>query len=141
MSRIAAVALAALSLLPAGCAGLASGPGGACLDGESAWTRETLYFGRTRPGGAGISDAEWQAFLAEDVTPRFPDGLTVIDADGQWRNAEGVVTQEPASVLVLLHPGDAGSLAKVGELTPIYRQRFSQEAVLRERSAACVRFQ
>ncbi len=40
----------------------------------------SLYFGRGKPSGGEVSDAEWATFLSGTVTPRFPDGLTVIDA-------------------------------------------------------------
>src|SRR5207249_10473624 len=35
------------------------------------------------PGHVG--EGQWQAFLSKEVTPRFPDGLTVWEADRQWR--------------------------------------------------------
>jgi hypothetical protein len=42
---------------------------------------ERLYFGLNTPQGA-VSESEWESFLAEIVTPRFPSGLTVIDGRG-----------------------------------------------------------
>ncbi|HEX5574346.1 MAG TPA: DUF3574 domain-containing protein, partial [Gemmatimonadales bacterium] len=56
-----------------------------CAVGDTVLVRETLYFGRNRPGGGTVSDAEWKAFLVEVVTPRFPLGLTVQKATGQWK--------------------------------------------------------
>ncbi len=29
--------------------------------------------------------------LAAEVTPRFPDGLTVVEAGGQWRDGKGAI--------------------------------------------------
>jgi len=37
--------------------------------------RRTLYFGRARPQGF-VSELEWPLFLRDEVTSRFPDGLT-----------------------------------------------------------------
>lgn len=45
---------------------------------------DRLFLGRQIPGGGMVSDADWTAFLAEVVTPRFPEGLTVWRAEGQW---------------------------------------------------------
>src|SRR5471032_169032 len=49
-----------------------------------------------------VSDVDWASYLAEEVTPRFPDGLTAIDAAGQWRNPSGVVTREHSKLLILI---------------------------------------
>lgn len=115
-------------------------PGFGCDSAEQRWTRELLYFGRLRPGGRPISDEEWQDFLDEVVTPRFPDGLTVTDAYGQWRNRDGLVADEPSSVLTLLHPDTPELNRRVEAITRSYRQQFQQQAVLRDRSPSCVRF-
>ena len=44
--------------------------------------RTTLYFGLSRPKGS-VSELDWQIFLRDEVTRRFPDGLTVWQAEGQ----------------------------------------------------------
>lgn len=112
----------------------------ACEVGDTALVRDVVYFGRNRPDGGVVSDAEWQGFLDEVVTPRFPAGLTVVAAAGQWRGASGAVERERAEVLTLLHDGSAASRAAVGELVAEYKRRFRQEAVLRERVRTCARF-
>lgn len=102
--------------------------------------RETLYFGRNRPGGGTVSDAEWQSFLDHVLTPRFPAGLTVMVASGQWKGQTGVVEQERSNVVTVFHPGDAASLRAIQEVTLEYKRRFGQEAVLRERASTCAAF-
>jgi hypothetical protein len=99
-----------------------------------------LYFGRNRPNGGTVSDAEWQSFLYEVVTPRFPAGLTTVEATGQWRGRSGVVERERAGVLTVFHAGDEAARRAVAEVAAEYKRRFQQEAVLRERGPACVRF-
>jgi hypothetical protein len=132
-------------LLTAGCAA-GSGPASvapaavACEAGDTALVRDVIYFGRNRPDGGAVSDAEWQGFLDEVVTPRFPAGLTVVAAAGQWRGASGAVERERAEVLTLLHDGSAASRGAVAELVAEYKRRFRQEAVLRERVRTCARF-
>jgi hypothetical protein len=102
--------------------------------------RDTLYFGRNRPDGGKVSDAEWRTFLDTVITPRFPDGLTVTKATGQWRGASGRIERERSEVVTVLHPGDTSARAKSAEIVAEYVQRFRQEAVLRERTVSCARF-
>ena len=71
--------------------------------------RDVVYFGRNRPDGGTVSDAEWEAYLDSVVTPRFPAGFTVVEAEGHWRGESGVVEREHTEVLTLLHPGDEAS--------------------------------
>src|SRR5436305_215119 len=54
--------------------------------------------------GRGKADnARWKAFLAHEVTPRFPDGLTVYQTTGQWRDpATHKVAREKSRVLRIL---------------------------------------
>jgi hypothetical protein len=127
-------------------AGAACRPAGAttsvaqCAVGDTALVRDVLYFGRNRPGGAELSDTAWQQFVDEVLTPRFPAGLTIWDAAGQWRGASGKVERERSKVLTLLHSGDARSDGLVAEAVAEYKRRFAQEAVLRERVTTCSRF-
>ena len=101
--------------------------------------RETLYFGRSRPGGS-VSDAQWQAFVDDVVTPRFPDGFTVLQGQGHWRDGRGAIVTEPSTLLIVLHDGDAEATRMLDEIADDYRRRFAQESVLRERGAVCARF-
>ena len=111
-----------------------------CEPGDTAMVRDVVYFGRNRPDGGTVSDAEWEAYLDSVVTPRFPAGFTVVEAEGHWRGESGIVERERTEVLTLLHAGDETSREAVRALTEEYIRRFHQEAVLRERLAACARF-
>jgi hypothetical protein len=103
--------------------------------------RETLYFGRNRPDGGTVSDAEWKSFLAQVVTPRFPHGLTVLNATGQWKGASGEVEEERSEVVTIFHPDDETGRRSVREIALEYKRRFRQEAVLRERAPTCASFE
>ena len=81
---------------------LAGGSQPACMSLGTAYTRTTLYFGLSRPTGI-VSERQWRAFLREQVTPRFPTGLTVWKANGQWKRQDGHIVREPAKVLLLVH--------------------------------------
>ena len=111
-----------------------------CEVGDTVLVRDVIYFGRHRPDGGTVSDAEWQEFLDQVITPRFPMGLTVVEAKGQWRDLSGAVERERAEVLTVLNRGDSTARRAVEDITTEYKRRFHQEAVLRERTPACVRF-
>lgn len=109
----------------------------ACGATSAAQLRTTLYFGTTRPTGA-VSDLEWQLFLRDEVTQRFPDGLTVWDAQGQWKTPKGSIDQERSKVLLLVHPNTPTARAAVQEVIERYRKAFQQESVLWETASVCV---
>jgi hypothetical protein len=128
----------ALAAATAACTSLAPP---ACAPGEERSVQELIYFGTGRPGGGVVTSDDWARFLSTVVTPRFPQGLTVWPASGQWQGADGTVTREGSYVLNLVHRGDSGSEASIRAIAGDYASRFGQEAVLRVRSAACASFQ
>ena len=98
-------------------------------DAEAApQVRTTLYFGLARPKGA-VSELEWQLFLRDEVTRRFPDGLTVWEADGQWRTPAGSIDHEQSKVLLLVHPDTAAARQSILDLIEAYRKTFEQQSV------------
>ena len=128
----------------AGCAGRAppgTTPSPSCAIGDTVLVRDVLYFGRNRPGGGAVTDEEWQTFLDQVLTPRFPAGLTVVAATGQWKGKSGLVEQERSDVVTVFHSGDEAARRAVMEVVAEYKRRFRQEAVLRERMPTCARFE
>lgn len=125
---------AALALAVAGCAG--SG----CPPGYVPATVAELHVGLDRRGALpDVTPAEWDAWLAEDVTPRFPAGLTAWDAAGQWRAPNGVVTRQPAKVLRLVLPGADRTTAAtlVAPMVAAAKTRLGQQSVLVVLAPAC----
>jgi hypothetical protein len=112
----------------------------AIANSAPAWTKTELYFGLSKPGGGTVSAAEWQNFLDREITPHFPDGLTVLDADGQWNNNAGKLVREKSKVVVLFHPGTAANQQALQQICDKYKQLFQQEAVLRATTPASVKF-
>lgn len=106
---------------------------------QAPYVTERLFCGRAIPGGGAVTDEQWSAFLAEVVTPRFPDGLTILRGEGQWREGTNVI-KEPVSVIEILHRGDPASRARVLEIAREYQRRFNQDAVLRVTTGARVEF-
>ena len=112
----------------------------ACPEGTDPFVRYELFMGRSGQSGEVVDDDAWAAFLGDTVTPRFPDGLTVLDARGQWRDSEGVVQKERSKLLVVLVPQGDDRTRLLDEVSDEYKRRFSQQSVLRVVSDACVSF-
>ena len=130
----ALLALAALVLLA--CGDEAEAP---CPEGSDRYAEYQLFFGRSSRRRE-VSDEAWAAFLADTVTPRFPDGLTVLDASGQWRDGSGAVQRERSKVLwILAAPGEE-ALRLIDEISREYERRFDQDSVLRIHGSACASF-
>ncbi|MFE7835207.1 DUF3574 domain-containing protein [Streptomyces sp. NPDC057474] len=93
-----------------------------------------LLFGTERPdGGAGVTDEQFMAFVDREVTPGFPDGLTVQEGRGQWRDASGTIEKERSYELILLYPVAAAATSdrRIEEIRGGYLKEFAQEAVAR----------
>lgn len=102
--------------------------------------RIELIFGLARKGRPDVPDEDWRTFLAETVTPRFPGGLTVLDANGQWRNASGAIVREPSKVLLIYSRPDSAVDMALEEIRTRWRQIHDQESVLLAVAASCVGF-
>jgi hypothetical protein len=107
---------------------------------QQRWVRSEIYFGLSKPDGSSISHLEWESFVNEVVTPRFPFGLSIVDAIGQWQNSSGRIERESSKVLVLLHPPSPRFEADIDEIRAAYRYRFDQEAVMKVTTPARVSF-
>ena len=111
-----------------------------CPDETDQFVKYQLFMGRSNQDGEVVDDAAWDAFLEDTVTPRFPDGLTVLDARGQWRDSEGKILKERSKLLVILAlPSDDG-MSLIDEISDEYERRFNQESVLRVIYDVCVSF-
>lgn len=95
-----------------------------------AWTRSELFFGQSMPGGALIGAAEWQRFVDEQITPAFSEGLTILDASGQYKNRAGTVSKEPAKLVILVYKNSAEKDDAIRVLIDAYKHQFRQESVL-----------
>jgi hypothetical protein len=91
--------------------------------------------------GAGhVGMAQWNAFLTREVTPRFPDGLTVLDGYGQWKAPNGKISAERSRVLLLWHAPGADADSKIDIIRNAYERQFHQLSVMRVDSVDCVSF-
>ena len=107
-----------------------------CSGTQKPWVVADLLFGRTH-----VSEASFARFLAAEVTPRFPDGFTVIDAKGQWR-APGSdrISKERSKVLTIAMPPGADNDDRLQKIIEAYKTRFRQQSVGLIVRPACVSF-
>ena len=110
-----------------------------CSDGEQRMVNEYLYFGTARSDGSDVSVTDWEKFLDQTVTPRFPDGLSHWSISGQWRGT-GETIKEDSHILNILRPDSSDADSRIAEIVDLYKAEFGQESVLRVRSAACASF-
>ena len=111
-----------------------------CPEGSGLFAEYRMFFGRSTGGEEVVSDAAWRQFLGREVTPRFPDGLTVLDGAGQWRNAEDAIERERSKLLVVIAPPGPDGLRRIEEIADAYKRRFRQDSVLRVIGAVCASF-
>jgi hypothetical protein len=139
-------AVAAVALLLAGCAApgsaLPSATAAGCLGpGQQRMIVAELFFGRTIGGRAPLTDGEWAEFSAQTVTPNFPDGFTVLDGEGQWRNPRtGLIAHEPTKILLVAAKPDPDLGRRLSAVIDAYARQFHQQSVGVITAEGCAEF-
>jgi len=100
-----------------------------CEEGEV--VRTELYFGLGTRGGGGVSESEWEEFVGEHITPRFKEGLTIVDASGRWPGKMGEVINERTKIVILVHSNSKEAGEAIEDVRDKYKKLFEQESVLR----------
>jgi hypothetical protein len=97
------------------------------------FVRTELFFGSLKPNKTHVTDADFKAFLRDVITPRFPEGLTLLTGRGQFLDASDEIIQERSRVLILLYPVEVRQekSEKIEEIREAYKRCFQQESVLR----------
>jgi hypothetical protein len=106
-----------------------------CSGAQKSWVVAELLFGRGR-----VSEAHWSHFLTAEVTPRFPDGLTVLDGYGQWRAPSGSTSRERSKVVMIAMAPSAENDSRLQQIIEAYKKRFKQQSVGLIVRPACVSF-
>ena len=137
MKRWRPPAACALAVMLAACTAVPD-----CTPPSAPATLFSLYFGRSLPGGGEVDKAAWRAFLDGEVTPRFPDGFTVLKARGAWRDGtRGTTSFEASNVLeIVAIKVRAAARAKADAIAAAYKRRFRQQSVLVTEGAVCATF-
>ena len=107
------------------------------------WVETRLYFGLgpASDPASGVSEDGWRAFLDAEVTPRFPDGLSVVDVYGQWQGKGQASPERLRSKLLLIdYPDTPANRAKVEAIRAAWKQRTGDQSVLRVTQPAEVSF-
>ena len=122
----------------------------AALHGDAArpaaaagWLRSELYFAVATVDGAdaGAAEQRWRDFLDREVTPRFPDGLSVFDAYGQWQARDAAAPSRLASkALVILHPDTPEQRARIDAIRLAWKRETGHQSVLWARQRVEVSF-
>ena len=130
-----------LSLASVSTALAAQDPEPACHAGQQPKLMAELTFGRDIGRHVGVSEAAWRRFLDREITPRFPDGLTVVSAFGQWRDrSTGRVVREPSKLVMIVLPGHPDDQARVESIVAAYKRQFQQQSVGVIVQPACAAF-
>ncbi|MFF2326046.1 MULTISPECIES: DUF3574 domain-containing protein [unclassified Streptomyces] len=138
----AAAALAVLAVgTPVAYATLGDGASSASQSATSAgatrgksYIETRLLFGTERPdGGPKVTDSQFLAFIDEEVTPRFPNGLTIQEGRGQWRDSRGVIERERSYELTLLYPASEARVrdVQIERIRNAYEKAYAQDSVAR----------
>jgi hypothetical protein len=124
-----AASAASFSVLAVGAAVLGGyAPGdsaAACYDGAVS----RLYLGQATPVGV-VTEAQWRAFVAESVAPRFPAGFTELQASGHWRDDRGTAIEEGTRIVEIAHDRSPLARERVRAVAVDYKHRFAQQSVL-----------
>ncbi|GAA6615338.1 DUF3574 domain-containing protein [Scytonema sp. NUACC26] len=109
------------------------------LKGEN-FSRTELLFGLSKSDGSTVTEKEFQLFVDNEVTPLFPNGLTLLTGKGQFKNSSQTVVKEESKLLILLYPFNSDSNRKIQQIRQAYLNKFQQESVLRVDEQSCVSF-
>ena len=112
-----------------------SAPKSACPAGQAELRTAQLFLNARAP--PRVSETELRKFVDAEVTPRFPDGVTVVDGGGQWKGGENRMIREAAKVILIVLPAKGDPVAQVEAVRSAYRNRFKQDSVVVWPPRAC----
>lgn len=143
-----------LAICAGGCGYHDAGPRPAAtaptLEGDAAhpgqaqgWVDTKLYFGLGPADHPeqGISEVKWREFLDREVTPRFPDGLSVLDVYGQWLSKGQTVPERlHTKMLIVYYPDSTENRGKIDAIRAAWKKMTGDQSVLRVTEPADVSF-
>ncbi len=136
-ARIAAALVALAGLAPTG--GAAQGP--PCHAPTQTMQRIELMFGRNVGTSLAVTEEDWRLFLTREVVPRFPDGFSVVDADGPRSDRDtSRVVNEPSKIIIIIAPDSPETETRVAAVEAAYKSQFRQESVVVVTRAVCASF-
>ena len=109
-----------------------------CPIGQISQQTAQLYFAGMFGPASKVSDTQFRKYVDEELTPRFPDGLTVLDGGRQWGGEENKAIREAAKVVLIVLPKSRAARSRIDAARSAYRSRFHQEAMVEVMPPACV---
>jgi hypothetical protein len=126
--------------LTAGLGGCASLSTQSCPAGQERLRTAQLFFGRNIGDKPSVTDADFRRFVDQELTTRFPDGLTILDGGGQWKGEENKLIREASKVVLIVLPKAGDAQVRLDAVKSAYKLRFNQESVMQVTQPACVAF-
>lgn len=128
---------AGAAILMLGLAGCMSAPKPqGCPAGQAQLRTAQMFLGTKT--FATPAERDLRRFVDQEVTPRFPDGVTVVDGGGQWKGSENRMIREAAKVVLVVLPTAGDSHGKVEAVRIAYRTRFKQDPLVVLPPPSCV---
>jgi hypothetical protein len=107
-----------------------SAPYSCLLPAEQRMLVAELFFGRGIKGRQPLTDAEWAEFAAQTITPNFPDGFTVFDGEGQWRDPQtGQIAGTWTKILLVAAKREPDLARRLSAVIDAYKAQFHQQSV------------
>lgn len=100
-----------------------------------------IYCGRNMPDNGFVSTSDLEDFVNKEVTPRFPDGFTMLPGMGAWRETRVILDGETGlpevpqtkveqtMIFEILYSTEEQAKL-IGQIAGLYKKRFKQDAVL-----------
>jgi hypothetical protein len=133
--RVAVALLSAIAL---------AGPAGAqiaCRADQKSSAVVEMMFGRKIGERIAVTNAAWARFVDREITPRFPDGLSVVDAAGQWLDPDKKrVVREPSKIVTIVLRDSEKGQSEIDAIAEAYKKKFKQQSVGVIVRGACVSF-
>jgi len=113
----------------------------ACRADQKSSAVVEMMFGRKIGDRIAVTNSAWARFVDSEITPRFPDGLSVVDAAGQWMDTEKKrVVREPSKIVTIVLRDSEKGQAGIDAIAEAYKKRFKQQSVGVIVRGACVSF-
>lgn len=111
------------------------------LAGQTPMLSARLFLGENIAGRGPLTEAEWNSFLAQSVTPLFPSGFTVYDASGQWQPPGGRTIAKENTKVIEIDAQDSPALRRnLDAIAAAYKKQFNQQSVGIVTADSCARF-
>jgi hypothetical protein len=117
-------------MLLAGCAESPAPAYSCLLPTEQHMFVAELFFGRNIKGRQPLTDGEWAEFAAQTIAPNFPDGFTLFDGEGQWRNPQtGQIASDRTKILFVAAKPEPDLSRRLSAVIDAYKAQFRQQSV------------